>query len=204
MEAFDPALILHARVDLKARISVRQCHYSVPARYVGRRLTVRLTATAVEVFDAAQAVAHHERAAGRYVEVLALDHYLEVLRTKPGALPGATALAQAKACGSFTVTHQRYWDAVRRARGDACGVDRLLSGEALPVTRVRSLPRSPTPGRGTQQTLTLITPRRDHSRSSLTKPEMESLDGEVQRWLVNATARTARARHIGRWIAGVV
>jgi transposase len=137
MEAFDPALILHARVDLKARISVRQCHYSVSARYVGRRLTVRLTATAVEVFDAAQAVAHHERAAGRYVEVLALDHYLEVLRTKPGALPGATALAQAKACGSFTVTHQRYWDAVRRARGDACGtralIEILLAHRTLPA-----------------------------------------------------------------------
>lgn len=126
MEAFDPALILRTRVDLKARVSVRQCHYSVPARYAGRRLTVRLTATTVEVFDAAQLVAHHERAAGRHVEVLALDHYLEVLKTKPGALPGATALAQAKACGAFTATHQQYWDAARRARGDAAGTRALI------------------------------------------------------------------------------
>lgn len=72
MEAFDPALILRTRVDLKARVSVRQCYYSVPARYAGRRLTVRLSATSVDVFDAAQLVAHHERAAGRYVEVLTL------------------------------------------------------------------------------------------------------------------------------------
>jgi hypothetical protein len=43
--------------------------------------------------------------------VLCLDHYLEVLKTKPGALPGATALAQAKARGVFTQSHQRYWDA---------------------------------------------------------------------------------------------
>ena len=41
MEAFDPALLLRSRVDLRARVSVRQCHYSVPARYAGRRLTVR-------------------------------------------------------------------------------------------------------------------------------------------------------------------
>jgi hypothetical protein len=60
----------------------------VPAPYAGRRMTVRLTATTVEVFDAAQTVAHHERAAGRYVEVLALDHYLEVLKSKPGARRG--------------------------------------------------------------------------------------------------------------------
>jgi hypothetical protein len=45
-----------------------------------RRLTVRLSATTVEVFDAAQLVAHHERAVGRHVEVLTLDHYPEVDR----------------------------------------------------------------------------------------------------------------------------
>ena len=32
-------------------------------------------------------------------QVLTLDHYLEVLARKPGALPGATVLAQAKAAG---------------------------------------------------------------------------------------------------------
>ena len=44
-----------------------------------------------------------------------LDHYLEVLKIKPGGLPGATALAQARAAGVFTASHQRYWDAARRA-----------------------------------------------------------------------------------------
>jgi transposase len=134
---FDPALLLRARVDLRARVAVRQCYYSVPARYAGRRLPVRLSATMVEVFDGATVVARHERAAGRYVEVLALDHYLEVLKTKPGALPGATALAQAKASGVFTGTHQRYWDAARRARGDAAGtralIELLLAHRTLPA-----------------------------------------------------------------------
>ncbi len=72
-------------------------------------------------------VAHHERAVGRYVEVLCLDHYLEVLKTKPGGLPGATALAQAKAHGVFTALHQAYWDAARRARGDAAGTRALIA-----------------------------------------------------------------------------
>jgi hypothetical protein len=72
-------------------------------------------------------VASHERAVGRYVEVLCLDHYLEVLKTKPGALPGATALAQAKARGVFTPSHQRYWDAARSARGDAKGTRALIA-----------------------------------------------------------------------------
>jgi transposase len=136
-EAFDPARLLSARVDNRARVSVRQCHYSVPARYAGRRLGVRLSATTVEVLDGATIVAHHDRAAGRYVEVLTLDHYLEVLVRKPGALPGATALAQAKASGAFTATHQEYWDAARRERGDTGGtralIEVLLAHRTLPA-----------------------------------------------------------------------
>lgn len=84
------------------------------------------TATTVEVFDAAQLVAHHGRAPGRHVEVLVLDHYLEVLKTKPGALPDSTALAHAKASGVFSTAHQRYWDAARRTRGDAAGTRALI------------------------------------------------------------------------------
>lgn len=125
-EAFDTARLLRPRVDAKARVCVRQSFYSVPARYAGRRLTVRLGATTVEVLDGARVVAAHDRAVGRYTEVLTLDHYLEVLKVKPGALAGATALAQAKAAGVFTKTHQRYWDAARHARGDAAGTKALV------------------------------------------------------------------------------
>ena len=136
-EVFDPARLLAARVDKRSRISVRQCYYSVPARYVGRRLSVRLSARTVEVLDGPNCVATHERAFGRYVEVLLLDHYLEVLKTKPGGLPGATALVQAKASGAFTHTHQRYWDAVRRAHGDQGGtralVEVLLAHRTMPA-----------------------------------------------------------------------
>lgn len=137
-EPFDPARLLAARVDNRARISVRQNFYSVPARFVGRRLEVRLTARTIEVFDGPSRVAVHERAFGRYLEILILDHYLEVLARKPGGLPGATALAQAKASGAFTGAHQRYWDAVRRSRGDAAGtralVEILLAHRTLPAT----------------------------------------------------------------------
>lgn len=136
-EPFDAARLLTARVDTRARVPVRQCYYSVPARFAGRRLPVRLSATTVEILDGGIVVARHERAAGRHVEVLTLDHYLEVLKFKPGALPGATALAQAKTCGAFTTTHQAYWDAARRERGDKAGtaalIEVLLAHRALPA-----------------------------------------------------------------------
>lgn len=135
-QVFDTARLLRPRVDTKARICVRQRFYSVPARYVGRRLVTRLAATTVEVMDGASVVARHERAVTKYAEVLVLDHYLEVLQVKPGALPGATALAQAKATGVFTAIHQRYWDAARQARGDVAGtkalIEVLLAHRSLP------------------------------------------------------------------------
>ena len=69
-------------------MSVRQCFYSVPAGLAGRRVTVRLSATTVQICEGDTVVAEHERAVGKFVEVLCLDHYLEVLQIKPGALPG--------------------------------------------------------------------------------------------------------------------
>jgi hypothetical protein len=134
---FDPARLLQARVDNRARVCVRQNYYSVPARYAGRRVAVRLSAMTVQVLDGPRVVAAHERAAGKYCEVLTLDHYLDVLKYKPGALPGATALAQARAAGAFTASHQRYWDAARRARGDTNGTraltEVLLGHRAVPA-----------------------------------------------------------------------
>ncbi len=141
-EPFDPARLLQARVDGRARVCVRQNYYSVPARYAGRRLPVRLSAAAVEVLDGPRVVARHERAAGKYAEILLLDHYLEVLARKPGALPGATALAQARAGGAFTAVHQRYWDAARRQHGDAAGtralIEVLLAHRTLPAAAVEA------------------------------------------------------------------
>jgi hypothetical protein len=83
-EIFDPARLLTARVDSRARICVRQNYYSVPARYAGRRLAVRLSARTVEALDGPRIIAAHERSAGKYAEVLVLDHYLDVLKYKPG------------------------------------------------------------------------------------------------------------------------
>ena len=125
-ELFDPARLLTARVDSRARVSVRQSFYSVPVRFAGRRLTVRLSASVVQILDGSAIVAQHERAAGRLTESLILDHYLEVLRVKPGALPGATALVQGRRSGAFTASHQRYWDAVRAVKGDAAGTRALI------------------------------------------------------------------------------
>lgn len=55
-----------------------------------------------------------------------LDHYLEVLRTKPGALAGSTALSRARDAGTFTNAHEAFWAAFRRVNGDADGTRELI------------------------------------------------------------------------------
>jgi transposase len=139
-EAFDATLSLRPRVDSKSRVCVRQCFYSVPGRYVGRRVDVRLGAESVEAFDGAQVVATHARLVAKASESLVLDHYLEVLRLKPGALPGATALARARASGSFSAEHEAFWAAARRRLGDATGtralIEVLLAQRALPAEAI--------------------------------------------------------------------
>jgi hypothetical protein len=113
-------------VDRYAQIMVRCNQYSVPARFIGHRLRVKLSASMVTVFDRGVVVAQHERAAGKGLKVLDLDHYLEILARKPGALPGATALAQARAAGVFTAAHDAFWAAARKALGDTAGTRALV------------------------------------------------------------------------------
>jgi len=125
-EPFDPAQSLSCRVDAKARICVRQSYYSVPARLAGRRVTARLGAAMVRVLADGAVVAEHTRSLHKGTQDLVLDHYLEVLARKPGALAGATALATARAGGAFTAEHQAFWDAARRALGDAAGTRALI------------------------------------------------------------------------------
>ena len=125
-EPFDTALTLTPRVDRYAQVVVRTCQYSVPARFIGHRLRVKLSASAVIVFDRDVVVARHARAVGKGVKVLNLDHYLEILMRKPGALPGATALVQARAAGMFTAEHEALLSAARKQLGDADGTRALI------------------------------------------------------------------------------
>lgn len=54
-----------------------------------------------------------------------------MLARKPGALPGATALSQARAAGAFTATHDAFWAAARTtARTTARGEERGDGGDA--------------------------------------------------------------------------
>lgn len=114
------------RVDRFAQIMVRQNRYSVPSRFIGRQVRVLLNASELVVFDGQTQIARHERLMTKGSSQLDLDHYLEILMRKPGALAGATALEQARKAGRFTAMHDEWWAATRRSHGDAAGTRALI------------------------------------------------------------------------------
>ena len=66
---------------------VRCNQYGVPARFIGHRLRVKLSASAVTVYDRNSVVARHQRAIGKGAKVLDLDHYLEICIASPAPCP---------------------------------------------------------------------------------------------------------------------
>jgi transposase len=125
-EEFDCGITLTPKVRRDSRIVVRQCYYSVPARFIGRQVRVSLRANDLLVFDRNQVIAAYPRLTRRYDYRDTLDHYLEILLVRPGALAGSASLAQAREAGTFTAAHDAFWAAARAAHGDAAGTRALI------------------------------------------------------------------------------
>ena len=139
-DGFDTGTVLWPRANKFARISVGKCRYSVPARLIGQRVRIKLTANELEVYEGSRKAAVHPRLAAAGAEHLDLDHYLEILLRKPGALPGSAPLAQARKSGAFTAAHEAQWSAARTRLGDGPGtralIEVLLLHRRLPAASV--------------------------------------------------------------------
>jgi hypothetical protein len=106
-------------------------------------VTVWLGARHVEVVHDGHLVARHERSPRKGTQTLALDHYLEVLVRKPGAMPSSLTLAQARAAGAITPAHERFWARAERGKhGDAAGtrafIEVLLLHRSLPFIAIHA------------------------------------------------------------------
>jgi hypothetical protein len=140
-ERFEIAELNEVRVDDKATVAVKRNHYSVPCSLSGRVVATRVLPLTVEVWHDQRLVATHERSYQHNAKFLLLDHYLEVLVDKPGALPGSLALHQARLNGDFPLSYDHLWKRFTAAFGDRAGthamIDVLLLHRSYPKQVVR-------------------------------------------------------------------
>lgn len=88
-DGFETGAVFTPRVDRYGMIAVRVCRYSVPARFIGRTVRVVLRSSDLVVFHGRTEIARHPRLTAKGAERVVLDHFLEVLLAKPGAMAGS-------------------------------------------------------------------------------------------------------------------
>jgi transposase len=130
-EGFQLASIHFPTVNSSRCVRVLTNFYSVPAP-VGCEVQAAVYAAEVELWHEGKCIARHERCFNRQKKILNLEHYLDVLSKKPGALAGSSALEQWRAQGKWPASFDRLWEELKRRRGKQDGtramVDLLLLG----------------------------------------------------------------------------
>ena len=106
-------------------MKVRTNWYSTPLK-PGTRCQARLLPAYVEIWQERQCVARHERSFGRYEQVLDLEHYLDVLERKPGALAGSRPLQQWRERGRWPESFDRLWQSLEQRQGEQAGTRAMI------------------------------------------------------------------------------
>jgi hypothetical protein len=127
-------------VNTSGCVKVLLNSYSVPLA-AGTEVEAKIHASYIEVWRQGKCVARHERCFGRQQKVLDLNHYLETLERKPGALAGATALEQCRAQGKWPVSYDQYWEGLKQRQGKQAGtramIELLIEGQKHGAGRLR-------------------------------------------------------------------
>jgi transposase len=124
-EDFDLVERAFPTVNSLGCVKVRTNAYSVPVP-AGRTVQAHISAEAVELMYDGRCVATHERCYGRHQEVLDLEHYLDVLERKPGALAGSKPLAQWRESGRWPQSYDRLWGQLMERHGRSKGTREMI------------------------------------------------------------------------------
>jgi hypothetical protein len=124
-EGFELAETSFPTVDGKSCVKVRTNWYSTPVQ-PGMRVRARLLPAYVEIWHERELVALHERSFERYRQVLDLEHYLDVLERKPGALAGSRPLQQWRESGRWPQSFDRLWQSLELREGKQTGTRTMI------------------------------------------------------------------------------
>ena len=124
-EGFALASIHFPTVNSQGCVRVLTNFYSVPAP-VGCVVEAKVYAAEVEIWHEGKCRARHDRCFSRQKKVLDLEHYLDVLSKKPGALAGSSALEQWRAQGKWPSSFDRLWEELKKRRGKPDGTRAMV------------------------------------------------------------------------------
>lgn len=124
---FETAHIGTALVDAKGCVRISTNRYSVPIRLVERRVEYRLRALEIELVHDGRVVARHPRLQGSHDIRVALDHYLELLWLKPGALSRSLPLHQSRDRGEWPEAYDRLWKGLRERFDESEAARQMLT-----------------------------------------------------------------------------
>ena len=91
---FECALLSELRVDKYSTITVDNCHYSVPEKFTGKMITTKIYSDEIICYYDNQKICHHRKSYHLGEWFIKIEHYLESLKRKPGAVPGSIAFVQ--------------------------------------------------------------------------------------------------------------
>jgi hypothetical protein len=112
-------------VDGKGRVKVKTNWYSVPL-WPGLRVTARVWPSWIRIEHDGKCVASHPRNYGRGHQILNLEHYLDVLEKKPGAMAGSTPLEQWRQAGRWPECLDRIWKKLDERHGKSGGTREMI------------------------------------------------------------------------------
>ena len=113
-------------VDGKRRVKVKTNWYSAPL-WPGLRVTARVWPSLIEIEHDGKCVARHPRHYGRGCQILELEHYLDVLEKKPGAMAGSTPLEQWRQAGRWPECLDRIWKKLDQRHGKSGGTREMIA-----------------------------------------------------------------------------
>ena len=99
--------------------------YSVPLP-AGTPVQAKIYASTVELWRDGRCIASHERCYRRQQQILDLEHYLDVLLRKPGALAGSKPLEQKRQAGLWPLSFDQIWQALIERHGKQSGTKQMI------------------------------------------------------------------------------
>lgn len=122
---FDLAEVSFPVVDSLGCARVRTNAYSVPLK-AGTEVQAKLYSTYLELWHEGRCVARHERCYSRQQQILDLEHYLDVLEKKPGALAGSKPLEQWRQAGRWPDSFDHLWTGLMKRHGKQSGTRQMI------------------------------------------------------------------------------